>query len=112
MSNINGITGTGKYEQQSCIKEASENNSNVNKNRPEKGKQEESLKDRVSLSGDSKDLQLAKESALAAHDNQPSEADRAEKIQLIKQAVDSGNYEVDPDMTAEKIVGQVIDEII
>ena len=58
--------------------------------------------DTVSLSKESKDIQLAEEAVAA-------EADiRAEKVDLIKQKVAEGTYEVN----AEKVAGALINEVV
>lgn len=60
----------------------------------------------VELSEESKEVQKAKE----AIESEPDV--RSEEVSAIKKEIEEGNYEIDYDSTAEKMVGQFIDEIV
>lgn len=63
-------------------------------------------KDKVSLSGSSRDINLAIEAAEAAPD------ERAEMVKRLKDEVASGSYRVDADEIAGKLVRGGVNEII
>jgi len=63
----------------------------------------------VSLSEGSRDISLAKKAAMADTGNTPISENRAEKVAEIKQKVESGQYQTNSDLAAEKIIGPVID---
>ena len=110
MSNINNITGP--YEQQAYITEPAEKQSQV---RPETDalNKKDAAEDRVSLSEGSRDLSLAKQAAMEDSGNtQVAADDRSEKVAGIKEEVESGQYQPNADMAAEKIIGNVIDEVV
>ncbi len=62
--------------------------------------------DTVSISGTSRDFQVAKEAAMSAPDN------RQEKVEELKKAINDGTYKVDADKIAEKMIGSIVQEII
>lgn len=64
------------------------------------------IEDKVSLSTDAKDMQVA----LNAIEEAPEV--REEVVQDIKKEVESGNYKIDSDKIADKIAGSNIDEIV
>jgi len=67
----------------------------------------------VSLSSTSKDMQLAKKAVESVEDDTSDKMDRSNKIKQIKHSIDTGQYEVDPEKIAEKMLkGISIDEII
>ena len=73
---------------------------------PVEKKVELTQSDTVSLSKESKDIQLAEEAVAA-------EADiRAEKVDLIKQKVAEGTYEVNAEKVAESLIGATISEVV
>ena len=59
----------------------------------------------VKLSEESRELQAAKEAAEQSPDV------RQEKVNELRQAVEQGQYTVDPDKVAEKMVGSIINEV-
>ena len=63
-------------------------------------------KDKVSLSGSSKDINLAIEAAEAAPD------ERTEKVKRLKDEVANGSYRVDAQEIAGKLLGGGVNEII
>lgn len=62
--------------------------------------------DKVSLSKESKDIQLAKDAVAAEPDI------RAEKVDPIKQKVAEGTYEVNAEKVAEGLIGTHISEVV
>ena len=62
--------------------------------------------DKVSLSDASKDLQ----NAIQAVESTPDI--RQEKVNELKQAVESGRYQVDATKVAEKMIGSIISETV
>lgn len=62
--------------------------------------------DKVSLSSNARDMQIAKD-ALA----QVPEI-RTEKVDAARMAVQNGSYEVNPQKIADKMVGSTIDEMV
>lgn len=63
-------------------------------------------KDEVSLSGSSRDINLAIEAAEAALD------ERTEKVSRLKDAVENGSYRVNAQAIAGKLIGGSVSEII
>jgi|GEM_PF-1818228 flagellar biosynthesis anti-sigma factor FlgM len=63
-------------------------------------------KDKVSLSGASKDIQLAKDAASSTPDIRPG------KVNPIKQQITEGTYTVNAEAAAEGIIGNFISERI
>lgn len=104
MNDISNITG--KYEQtflnettdKQAVAPTSDTTETVETERPQN--------DRVSLSNESKDMQIAEDSVNAISDV------RQDKVNEIKQAVESGNYEIDPGKIADKMIGAIVDERI
>lgn len=99
---------TGNYEQQSYVKEATDNKKpdNPESQQADRASSEARKSDTVSLSSASKELQLAKKAAASA----PEE--RSDRVEEIKQAIDEGTYEVDAEKIAEKIIGTNISEFV
>lgn len=62
--------------------------------------------DKVSLSASVRDLQVAQDAMALAPDI------RTDKVQDVRSAIDSGNYKVDAQQVAEKIIGFSIDQMI
>ena len=62
--------------------------------------------DKVSLSKDAQNIQLAKSAVEAAPEI------REEAVQDIKKSVDDGSYTVDSNRIADKMVGSNIDELV
>jgi len=108
MNSIDSINKT--YERQAVITDATRQNKDAVEKQPS-DPQDAGSEVKVSLSSESKDLQLAKETALSAPDDQAS-ADRSERVAALKKEVEEGKYQADPGQAADKIVGGVIDEIV
>ncbi len=108
MSNITSITGN--YDRQAYVSDTAKQKKEVNEKQSVELKQDTS-EVKVSLSSDSKDLQLAKQAA-ASEPERGDIQNRPEKVEALKQKVEEGGYQVDPMQVAEKIVGGVIDEIV
>lgn len=62
--------------------------------------------DKVSLSDESRDLQTATQAVESTPDV------RQEKVNELKQAVESGRYQVDATKVAEKMIGSIISETV
>lgn len=62
--------------------------------------------DKVSLSGNARDLQVAQEGISLAPDV------RTDRVQEVQSAVQQGTYKVDAQQVAEKIIGFSIDQMI
>ena len=110
MSNINNITGP--YDQQTYINETAEKKQQV---RPETDalNKKDANEDRVSLSASYREMSLAKQAAMESPGPPPvSSYDRAGKLAEIKKEVESGQYQTNHDLAAEKIIGLVIDEVV
>jgi negative regulator of flagellin synthesis FlgM len=60
----------------------------------------------VSLSNASRDLQAAEDAVAAVSDV------RQDKVDAIKQAVESGNYKIDPGKIADKMLGMNVNEMV
>jgi flagellar biosynthesis anti-sigma factor FlgM len=108
MENIRGLA-TGNYERQAYVQETVEKKRDIRENPPAELRNDSS-EVKVSLSSDSKELQMAKNAAISSPSNQ--NADRSEKVERIKQEVDEGRYKVNPENVAEKIVGLIVDEYV
>lgn len=72
---------------------------------PVEKKVELTQSDTVSLSKESKDIQLAEESVAAEPDI------RTEKVDPIKQKISEGTYEVNAEKVAENLIGTYISEV-
>ena len=73
---------------------------------PVEKKVELTQSDKVSLSKESKDIQLAEEAVAAEPDI------RTEKVDPIKQKVAEGTYEVNAEKVAESLIGATISEVV
>jgi negative regulator of flagellin synthesis FlgM len=62
--------------------------------------------DKVSLSASARDLQVAQDAMSMAPDV------RTDKVQDVRSAIDSGNYKVDAQQVADKIIGFSIDQMV
>ncbi len=107
MDNINNITG---YDQQSQISETAESTRvNAHEDRSVR-RDNETPGDKVSISDASKEMQAAREAVENVRD-ETVEAERAIKVEKIKQEIDNGTYEINPGKIAEKMIGSIINEI-
>lgn len=104
MTNITNVTG--KYEQVFLNEAAEKQRMDTPAPPPEENRAERIQDDKVSLSDASRDMQTAKQAVVASPDI------RTEKVNEIKQAVADGRYEVDAGKVAEKMIGQIISEIV
>ena len=68
----------------------------------EGGKSQDTI---VNLSRASKEMQLAKEAIASAPEV------REDKVAAIREKIESGNYQIDNQAVAEKLVGSFIDEL-
>jgi len=107
INNINNIAG--QYEKQAYISEPTEKKLQMRPDQEAVLNKKEITEDRVSLSEGSRDISLAKKAAMADTGNTPISENRAEKVAEIKQKVESGQYQTNSDLAAEKIIGPVID---
>ena len=64
------------------------------------------VEDKVSLSANARDIQVAKKAVEAAPEV------REEVVQDVKKDVEAGTYQVDSEKIADKIVGSNIDELV
>ncbi len=72
----------------------------------QKVEQKTAVEDKVSLSANARDINIAKNAVQAAPEI------REEAVQDIKKQVDAGTYEIDSEKIADKIVGSNIDELV
>jgi len=63
-------------------------------------------KDKVSLSKASKDMKIAEEAVAAAPDV------RSDKVDPIKQKIAQGNYEINAEKVADKLIGTHVSELV
>jgi negative regulator of flagellin synthesis FlgM len=102
---MTGITNIGKYEQTLLSETAEKQGVTPATSTTEAAETERAQDDKVSLSSMSRDMQTAKDSVAAVPDV------RQDKVDEIKQAVESGNYEIDPNKIAEKMLGMNVNEM-
>jgi flagellar biosynthesis anti-sigma factor FlgM len=103
MTNISNITG--KYDQ-TFLNETTEKQGTPPAGTPETVETERAQDDRVSLSNASREMQAAKDAVAASPDV------RQDKVDALKEAVESDNYKIDPGQIAEKMIGSIINEVI
>lgn len=96
MSNISNITE--KYGQTYLNESTEKQTVGTSSNTTETVEADRSQNDRVSLSSASKEMQMAEEAVAAASDV------RQEKVDEIRMAVESGEYEIAPEKIAENIM--------
>lgn len=108
MNDVNSITGN--YDRRAYVSETTEQKKDVSEKQPVEQKKD-NAEVKVSLSSDSRDLQMAKQAAASAPEsgNTPNSP---EKVDELKQAVANGTYQVNPAQVAEIIVGAIIDETL
>ncbi len=102
MTTISNITG--KYDQAFLNETTEKQGVNPTANTAETVDPERTQNDRVSLSDASREMQTAKDAVAAVSDT------RQDKVDAIKAAVESGNYEIDPGKIADKMIGSIINE--
>jgi len=97
------INSTQQYINQSYT---ATNTGTTAKTSADQGKQsEEKLSDSINLSSTTRDLQ--KISAAAAQEP----GDRAQKVEGLKQQVQSNQYTVNAEQVAEKMIGSIMNEV-
>ena len=104
MTNISNITS--KYDQAFLNEAGDKQGITTPANTTETVETERTQDDRVSLSHASREMQTAKDAVAATSDI------RQEKVDAIKQSVESGDYEIDPGKIAEKMVGSMVNELV
>ena len=104
MNNISNITG--KYDQTYLTETGDGQRVENRKGVPEDSKTELPPNDKVSLSNASKDYVIAEEAVKKADDV------RQEKVAQIKEAVESGQYTVNAEKVAEKMIGTLISDVV
>jgi negative regulator of flagellin synthesis FlgM len=104
MTNISNITGN--YDQTFLNETTEKQGVAPVAGATETAETERPQDDRVSLSDASKDMQAAEDAVAATSDV------RQEKVNAIKQAVESGTYEVNPGKVADKMIGSIVNELI
>lgn len=105
MNNIGNITQ--KYEHQPYLDETADKQRIDAGDSPKTGNTADFVKDdKVSLSRTSKEMQLAKKAVTEAPDI------REDKVARLKQEIAEGQYDVNPDQIAEKLVGTIISDVI
>ncbi len=104
MNNITNISG--KYDQAYVKDTTDTQRTDSRKGAVEETRTDIPQNDRVSLSTTSKDYQIAQEAVANTPDV------RAEKVERIKQAVASGQYTVDAEKVAEKLIGTLVSEVV
>ena len=110
MTNINNIAG--QYDKQAYVTEQVEKTPQVRQDQEAAQGRRNVAEDRVSLSEESRGIGLAKQAALAAESTQVTSYDREARVAELKKEVESGQYQTNPDLAAEKIIGLVIDEVV
>jgi negative regulator of flagellin synthesis FlgM len=105
MNNITNITS--KYDS-AYLKEATQNKRSEMPTQAATGgsKTDAATGDKVSLSEASRDFALAQQAVAAAPDA------RAEKVAQVKQAIEAGDYRVNPQKVAEKMIGEIVSEVV
>lgn len=102
MNTISNITG--KYEQAYLSEAAEKQGVTPQANAPaETMETERSQDDRVSLSDESREMQAAKDAVAASPDI------RQDRVNEIKMAIESGDYQMDPAKIAEKMMSAMVD---
>lgn len=104
MTTISNITG--QYDQAYLNETADKQGITPAAGTTEPAEAEVPQDDRVSLSDASKEMQTAEDSVASVPDI------RQEKVDAIKQAVESGSYEIDPGKIADKMIGSIVNEMV
>lgn len=104
MNNISNITQ--QYEQRILNETVDKSRVGPQETQPVEKSADVGRDDKVSLSQASKEMQLA-ENAVA---EQPDV--REERVAELKQAIENGQYEMDAEKMADKLVGNIISEVI
>ncbi len=99
------ISKTGYINQLYPNENAQTQKQNINEPQPAQTEPKAS-EDVVNISSSTKDLQLANEAANAA------DTERAERVDQLKQAYESGNYTINAEQVADKMLGSIISDNI
>lgn len=73
---------------------------------------EASKGDTVSLSSDSRDMQVARDAVNAQPAPPQTDPEREAKVSQLRSSYLAGNYRVEPEKVAEKLIGTHITEIV
>ena len=104
---MNNITNINSKYDQAYLKEAADNRrADMKTPVAEDSKTDSAKGDKVSLSDASRDLALAQQAVASEPDV------RAEKVAQIKQDIEAGQYKVNPEKVADKLIGDIISEVI
>lgn len=104
MNNINNITG--KYDPAFLTETGEGQRAENRKGSLEESKTDMAPNDKVSLSSASKDYIIAEDAVRKADDV------RQEKVDQLKEAVASGQYTVNAEKVAEKMIGTLISDVV
>ncbi len=99
------ISKTGYVNQLYQNENANTQKQNTNESLPAQTESKKS-EDVVNISSSTKDLQLASEAAKV------SDTERTERVDQLKQAYESGNYSVNAEQVANKMLGSIISDTI
>ncbi len=108
MSEITSITE--RFKKQAFVNETPENKRTGLQPKHSPLQKMEMQKDKVSLSGESKEMQIAKESV--ASSSYDAEVAKPERIEQLRQAIETGNYQINAEQIAEKMIGIYVDESV
>jgi len=104
MGNISNISN---IDQRSYISGTTETRkADVRDGQPTEKKSDITQSDKVSLSKEARDIQLAEEAVAAEPDI------RTEKVNPIKQKIVEGTYEVNAEKVAESLIGTNVSEVV
>lgn len=104
MNNISNITQ--QYEQHILNETGDKRRIEPLETQPLEKSADVARDDKVSLSQASKEMQLAKNAVAEQPDV------REERVAALKQAIEDGQYEMDTEQMADKLVGNIISEVI
>ena len=104
MNDIKGIESV--YSQQAVVQRiGNETPPKPRDNQASQGKPAiPAANDRVTLSNEARNSAIALEEAKSL----PTEADHEKKVAAIKEAVESGRYEIKAEEAAEKMIGEIV----
>jgi flagellar biosynthesis anti-sigma factor FlgM len=102
IKSVNQAYGQQLYANQSTA--SSSNVTEVSETKPVDQQRSQRQDDRVTLSGQSRNMQIAMEEAKSI----PSEEEWQQKVEQLRQDVSVGRYEVNAEEVAEKMLGAVI----
>lgn len=101
------ITETNvNYGRQAYVQGAENTTSPDNAKTAQMAEPKKAPEDKVSLSANAKDLQVAKEAMALSPDV------RTDKVYEVQSAIQSGSYKIDAQQVADKIIGFSIDQMV